>query len=244
MLRPGGRLVLGVPAADADACARRLGSSGFLVRPRPHRRARRTCCSPCAASSRPPAAERGRGPGAPATRAVDAATAPAARLEPGAQAAAVTGAAPCCASDARSARRPRWCRPWTALSVRLQPDRDLGGSKAGEVAQHDDLALLLGQLLERGAQAVETVAVGARQSPAADSIGSATGHGAPRPDRVDRGVAGEAEQPAQERRAAVLVAGAGRRRASRTPAASRPPPRGGCGRSSRRSCTRCPRTRT
>ena len=54
---------------------------------------------------------------------------------------------------ARSAPRPRWCSPWIEGSVLPMRVGDLAGAEADEMAEHEDLALLLGQRRQRLAAA-------------------------------------------------------------------------------------------
>ncbi len=117
----------------------------------------------------------------------------------------VAGAAPWRRSSARSARRPRWCRPCTRTLAALEPRRDLGGRQSGKVAQYEDLALgrrQRAQCIAQRGQALR-IAVGGSGG-GVDRIGD--GDRPAGAQLVERGIAGDAQQPREERRAAILVA--------------------------------------
>ena len=105
----------------------------------------------------------------------------------------------------RSAPRPRWCRPWiegSLLPIRLG---DLAGGEAHEVAQHDDLALLLGERLERLAQRDRRLLRVAEVLALVELADLLAGDRAAGAHVVDRDVARDPEDPGGERHGALLV---------------------------------------
>ena len=117
---------------------------------------------------------------------------------------AVEGAASRTASSACSARRPRWCRPWTELSVRPRWVAISPGVRPDDVAQHDHGALLLGQGGERLLHAVRAVDRGVVDARVGlvDLLGRRR---AARAQVVDRRVVGEPHEPGEERDGALVV---------------------------------------
>ena len=103
-----------------------------------------------------------------------------------------------------SARRPRWCSPWTDDSVQAQAIGDLARSQADHVTQDDDFALLLGQRGQRLAHRVHLtdVRIGVRTGL---GKGFDRGEAPVGPQVIDGDVPGHPQQPSEERDAAIVV---------------------------------------